>query len=371
MFINFSAATQTGNGDLDKLLAGSLDLVSMKYSTKDIDTAAYEAKKADWNKLFAQQLVKGDSFAEDQFSKFSMAAFKNPNVTNSPVLKRNFNVITAQIITPVLPVTVNNVFEKYLAEIHNGGWGDTGRFVIESNDLFKVNAKAEGIRSGVQQPMYNNEFTLNAKPYEISTGIGWYELASGVFDIGSYALKIARSFEAHIFLKIVAAMISASSQFGAAYNTNGFTPTLWGTLRDRVAAANGGMSIVAIGTRVALSNISLGGNFQVQIGEEIQKVGYLDQYQSVPLIALENVLIPGTVNSSAQLALSDKIIYFVPVANGSGASSRPVKIFMEGNQVSITEDTTQTEDRQYRFFVDLRYEVSAIVGYKYGTITLA
>jgi hypothetical protein len=154
-------------------------------------------------------------------------------------------------------------------------------------------------------------------------------------------------------------MISASTQFGAAYNTNGVTPTLWGTLRDRVSAANGGMKVIAIGTRVALSSVTLDGNFQVQIGEEMNKVGYLDQYLSVPLIAIENVLIPGTTNGDAQLALSDKIIYFVPVAG----SNRPVKIFMEGNQISIEEDFNEDcRSFSMHFYVDMRYEVSAIVG---------
>jgi hypothetical protein len=366
MLVNFSAV-KTSIAEDDAVVNAALELASKKYSTEKYDAADYEAKRVKTNVAFAARLVSGDKLAESEFEKNGLAAFRNPMVYNAPTIHRNFNVILAETVTSVIPTVVNDVYSKFLAEVHNGGWGDTGRFVIESNDLFRVNAKAEGIRAGVSQPMYNNEFTLSAREYEISTSIGWYELASGVFDIGNYALKIARSFEAHIFLKIIAAMISASSQFGAAYNTNGVTPTLWGTLRDRVSAANGGMKVIAIGTRVALSSVTLDGNFQVQIGEEMNKVGYLDQYLSVPLIALENVLIPGTTNGDAQLALSDKIIYFVPVAG----SNRPVKIFMEGNQVSIEEDTTKTADRQYAFYVDLRYEVSAIVGYKYGTITLA
>ena len=365
MFKKF-AAVNTSVAEDDAVVNGALELASAKYSTEKYDVAEYEDKKQKLNLAFAARLVDGDKKAMAEFAKDGLAAFRNPMVYNAPIVHRNFNVILSETVTSVIPTVVSDSYSRYLAEVHNGGWGDTGRFVIQSNDLFRVNAKAEGIRAGVEQPMYNNEFTLNAKDYEISTGIGWYELASGVFDIGNYALKIARSFEAHIFLKIVAAMVSASSQFGAAYNTNGITPTLWGTLRDRVSAANGGMSVIAIGTRVALSNVTLTGNFQVQIGEEMNKVGYLDQYLSVPLIALENVLIPGTVNGDAQLALSDKLIYFVPVAG----SNRPVKVFMEGSMVSIEEDTTQTADRMYDFFVDLRYEVSAIIGYKYGTITL-
>jgi hypothetical protein len=365
MLVNF-AKVETGDTAFDNMINGSLDLATKRYSGEKIDEADYAKKNADLLVNIGANITADDKYAAKKFADLGLRAFRDPMVVRCASVHRNFDVIISQITTAVIPTVVNDVYSKFLAEVHNGGWGDTGRFIIESNDLFKVNLKAEGVRAGVQQPMYNDEFTLNAKDYEISTGVDWYNLATGVFDIGNFALKIGRSFEAHIFLKIIAAMISASSEFGAAYNTNGVTPTLWGTLAQRVSAANGGMSVVAIGTKVALSNVSLLQNFQIQIGEEMNKVGYLDQYLGIPLVAIENVIIPGTVNSTAALAISDKIIYMIPMGG-----SRPVKIFMEGNQVSLEEDTTHTSDREYRFWVDLHYEVSAIVGYKYGTITLA
>jgi hypothetical protein len=357
-------AQKTGNADHDAIVAAALELIEKKHA--GTYAAADAAKNADLLKAIGAELVKGDEFATNEFQNKGLLAFNNPNVYNAQSVHRNFNVIISEVTSPIIPSVVNDTYQRFLAEVHNGGWGDTGRFIIKSNELFKVNQKAEGVRAGVAQPIFNNEFTLNARDYEISTEVGWYEIATGVFDISDFALRIARSFEAHIFLKVIKAMISASTQFGAAYNTNGVTPTLWGTLAQRVSAANGGMSVVAVGTRVALSNVSLQGNFQVQIGEEMNKVGYLDQYLGIPLIAIENVIVPGTTNTTATLAISDSLIYFIPMGG-----QRPVKIFMEGNQISIEEDFNATADRSYHFYVDMRYEVSAIVGLKYGTITLA
>jgi hypothetical protein len=183
--------------------------------------------------------------------------------------------------------------------------------------------------------------------------------------MGNFALKIARSFEAYIFLKAIKGMAAASVKFGAAYSANGVTPQLWGTLKQRVMAANGGMKVIAIGTEVALSNVSLSGNFQVEIGEEMNKVGYLNQYLGVPIIALRNVLVPGTTNETATLALEDNKIFMVPVAG-----DRPVKIVFEGNEVAVMYNPLETSDVRLGLTITMRVGVAAICGSKYGTITL-
>lgn len=256
-------------------------------------------------------------------------------------------------------------FSRFIAEVHQVGYGETARFIIESNDLFKVNAKAEGVRKGIDQPMFDDEITVNASPLTIDTAIDWYPFAAGIFDMGNFAVKIGRSFMAYIFLKAVKGMTAATTEFGAAYSINGVTVDLFGTLRERVSAANGGMNVVAIGTAVALANCSLTGNFQVEIGEEMNKVGYLDQYLGVPLIALHNVLVPGTTNTSATLALNDKVIYMIPVGG-----NRPVKIVFEGDEISVAFNPDETSDRRYGISIELRCGVAAICGSKYGTIIL-
>ena len=97
----------------------------------------------------------------------------------------------------------------------------------------------------------------------------------------------------------------------------------------------------------------------------MNKVGYLDQYLGVPLIALKNVLVPGTTNTTATLALPNNKIYFIPVAG-----DKPVKILFEGNEVSVSYDPEKSSDKRYGITVELRVGLEAICGAKYGTITL-
>ena len=354
--------TRSDNEEFNALVDSALELARAKFEGQT--AADYKEKNADLIYGMGKKAVEGTRYEADFESK-GLEIFKNPMVKNNSTVRDNFNAVIAQVINVIVPEVVNETFEGYIAETHQVGYGETARFIIESNDLFKVNEKAEGVRKGVDQPMYDDEFTVHAKPLTIDAHIDWYPFVSQIFDMGYFALKIGRSYAAYIFLKAIKGMTQAATGFGEAYATNGITPALFGTLRERVSAANGGMNVVAIGTAVALSSVTLEGNFQVEIGEEMNKVGYLDQYLGVPLIALKNVLVPGTTNTTATLALDDHTIYMVPVAG-----DKPVKILFEGNEVSVSYNPDDSSDRRYGISVELRVGVSAICGAKYGVINI-
>ena len=97
----------------------------------------------------------------------------------------------------------------------------------------------------------------------------------------------------------------------------------------------------------------------------MNKVGYLTQYLGTPVVALKNVMVPGTVNGTADLVLNDKKIYLVPAAG-----QRPVKIVFEGEEVSVTFNPDETSDKRYGISVELRVGIAAVCGQKYGTINL-
>ena len=358
----FAYNRQAGDEAFNNLVDCTLELARTSFEGKQ--GADYEDKNKEVLKSFAKQAVKGTPY-EATYEAEGLAAFNRSMVRNNSTVRDNFNAVLSQVISAIVPEVVNDEFERFIAEIHQVGYGDTARFVIESNDLFKVNAKGEGVRKGVDQPMYDDEITVHAHPISIDTHIDWYPFAAGIFNMGNFALKIARSFEAWIFLKAVKGMAQAETEFGAAYTVNGVTPQLWGTLKQRVSAANGGMKVIAIGTEIALSNVDRGGNYQVEIGEEMNKVGYLDQYLGVPLIGLKNVLVPGTTNGTADLVLSDRRIYFIPVGG-----QRPVKIVFEGNEVAVMYNPQETSDVRMGLTVTLRVGLGVVCGPKYGTIAL-
>lgn len=353
------------------LIDSNLDLARQAYSGKKAPD--YADKNRELLEAMGARMAEGTRF-EAKYEAEGLEMYKNPTVNRNSDIRENFNLIIAQVINAIVPEVVNESFETYLAEIKQVGYGDTAVFQIESNDLFKVNAKGEGVRKGVDQPMFDDEVTVFASPLTIDASIDLYPFAAGVFDMGNFALKIARSYEAYIFVKVIAGMTTAEGIFGGQgyknpvtppYIANGVTPELWGDLKAKVSAANGGMNVVALGTEVALSTVSLGGNFQVQIGEEMNKVGYLDQFLSTPLIGLKNVLVPGSTNNQAALALPNNKIYMIPVGG-----TKPVKIVFEGNEVTVSFNPDETSDRRYGISVEMRVGVSAVCGSKYGIINL-
>ena len=308
-----------------------------------------------------------DTRYESMFESQGSAIFKNPNVVRSSAVRENFNAVIAQIINAVAPEVTSARYAEFLAEVVQVGWGDTARFIVKSNELFKVNEIAEGINRGVLQPIYDDEYTVNCGTVEIATSIDWYPVAAGVFDWGDFALRAGRSFEGYIFLKIIAAMTSAVTEVGAGYSASGLSNENWTALHERVRAANGGAAVYAIGTLAALSQVyPQTQGLQYGLGSEIAKEGFLDKYLNTPLIPVDNVLVPGTTNTTATLAVSDGTIYFV-----AADAYRPVKVVFEGDSVTIENIPEETNDRTYGISIKMKVGVSAIVGSKFGTLTLS
>lgn len=348
--------------EFNALVDSTLDLARQSFSGKK--SAEYKEKNSELLTAMGKRIA-SNTYFEARFEQEGLSMFKSPVVYKNETIHTNFNLVLGEVIKVIVPEVVNEQFEGYLAEIKQIGYGDTAVFQIESNDLFKVNSKGEGVRKGVDQHMFDDEITVIPAPLTIDASIDWYAFAAGIFDMGNFALKVARSYEAYIFQKIVSGMLAAESTFGPAYAANGVDVTNFGTLRDRVSAANGGMNVVAIGTRVALAAASLQGNYQVEIGEEMNKVGYLDQYLGVPLIGLNNPMKPRTTNGSADLILNNKKIYLIPVGG-----TKPIKVVFEGQEVSVEFNPDKTADRKYGISIEIRVGISAVCGSKYGTITL-
>ena len=352
------------------IIEGTLALARQTYeSAKEKD---YSEKNKVLCNAMARYAIADTKFAsriaelpEEAQGEAARKLFSESMVRNNPVVRSNFEIVLAQVINAIVPEVSNDIFSRFIAEVRQIGFGDTADFQIESNDLFAVKEIAEGVRRGVDQPMYDDEITVHASPIAIDTHIDWYPFAAGRFDMGGFALKIAKSFAAYVFIKTVKGMTAATAEFGPAYSINGVSVQDWTTLAQRLKAANGGMNVIAVGTKLALSNCVLNGNFQVEVGEEMQKVGYLDQYQGIPLIAIDNVLVPGTTNTTGTLVLPDDVIYMIPAAG-----DKPVKVVYEGNQISVTDNPEDTSDVRFGFHVNMRVGIAAICGSKYGTVNL-
>lgn len=330
--------------------------------------ADYKEDVKNLNAVIVRYCLEGTRYAE-KYAEHVLDAVKDPRVKRDATFKDNFNAVIAEVIVAAAPMVSAPKYTDALAEVVQVGFGDTARFVANSNALFKVNEIAEGVQRGVLQPIYNDEYTVNATPVEIATAINWYQVAAGTFDWGLFGLRAGKSFESYIFLKIIAAMTSAAALVGAGYSASGMSDANWDSLSERVRAANAGADVYAIGTVSALSQVIPANNYlQMGLGEEVAKEGALSRYHGTPLIIIPNVLKPMTINSTADLAIPATKIYFV------GADTyRPVKVVFEGDSVIVEENAFEmgNADRTYQIKIEYRIGISAIVGSKFGTLTLA
>lgn len=359
---NFNSQGQT----FDAIITSVVDSAKARYESQ-VEPSKEELRLQ--NEAIVKYALEGTRF-EAKFEQEGLACMKNPQITKNETVRSNFEAVIAEVVNAIAPSVTSADYGRFLAEVRQVGWGDTARFVIRSNELFKVNEIAEGVNRGVLQPIFDNEVTVNPSPIEIATAIDWYAVAAGVFDWGDFGLRAGRSFEAYIFLKVIAAMTSVTADMvGAGYVANGYTTQNWTNLVQRVSAANGGVPVYAIGSLGALAKINTSGanglGLQYFVGEDYLSKGYIDKFIGARMIPVDPALVPTTINGAATLAVPDDKIYLV-----AADAYKPVKIVFEGPSMTVERIPEETTDKRYGIRIQMRVAVSAIVGSKFGRIDL-
>lgn len=336
----------------------------------DVGTDGYK----ELNDAFMSKLVKYslDKAGVDT-TQFSVKDIANPNLNKKQVFRETFNAVIAQIMTPIVPAMISAEFMD-LADVAHIGYGDTGRFIVRSNDTFMVTRIAEGIVDGTIQRIYNDELTVNPEPYSIRTEVDWYQVAAGVFDFGEWVYRIGYSFSAYISAMVIAAIqknVTENIAASTPYFTNGFTTQKFTNLIEKLEAANGGAQVRGYGTLSALSAVIPSGtagssiaNMQMQLGEEWSKIGYIGRYMGVDLVRIPQIILPNTVNSTALLGIPSDTIWLF--ADGG---YKPVKLVFEGQSISIDIVPLHTADKQIGLEVQLRMGMTFVAASKFGAIT--
>lgn len=362
----FTFANAGTNETLDNLAESFAELVDLRSKEDFVKNESYNEKNA----IFNESIIK--YCCEESGREFTgLDMLKNPMVTKRTSFKEAFDTVIAQIITPVIPKLTS---EKYntLYEVSQVGFGDNGKFVVESDELFIISEEAEGIARGGIQTLYNEEYTVKATKRTVTIGVDWYHVAAGIHDWGRWGVKVAKSFEAYISAAVVKALTSVvSTQEEMAkkgiggYYANGVNDTNWITLSTNVSLANGGASVYALGTNIALAEVLPEATDGFRFDEHSSYVadGYLPRYKKVPLIEIDNGLIPNTINNTPKRLVPDDYIYMIAMG-----SYKPVKVVFEGNSVSVHEDAYQKQDRVYALTIDVWMGVDVIAGSKFGVI---
>ena len=85
----------------------------------------------------------------------------------------NLEIVSKSYLSlSVIPTVIASGYEN-LYETYQVGWGDNAKYTVESNEMFVVNDIAEGIARGGVQTSYNTEYTVQARPKQVSVYVDW------------------------------------------------------------------------------------------------------------------------------------------------------------------------------------------------------
>lgn len=256
-----------------------------------------------------------------------------------------------------------------LAEIKNGGWGDSLKVDLKPRDLFVISKGGRNRRTYDITRQFKGEKTIVPEAHGITVGISLYDILRGAYTLAEFVSKAVLSMETNIRFDIydafAAAMKALPDSVGAGQlRISGFTQESAIKLAQKIQAWNGGAKPVFLGTKVALSKIlPASTNTRILLGDEYVRVGYLRDFMGVSTVELEQV---ADYNTEFAVKLSDDKIYVV-----CPGTDKMVKVFFEGSTLSNVDGNYENANLQVTATLYKSYGIGAISSALAGVIELA
>lgn len=289
--------------------------------------------------------------------------------------------IVREIVTPVLPATISGAMD-WLAETVYVPMGETYELDVQSNDVFLFQDDSWGAsRSKPSNYLYSKSLTLNPTLRTAKATIKWYQLVGNDADLGRTFNAISAGMYSKIMGLWTNALVSASSNPALVPTNMTFTysDTNWINAAKRVGMTNNTSfrNVFAFGDVMALShvlpstangaNTNLDAALSTMLGVEWARYGYLGDYHGVRMFPIDNVVVPGTQNTTIQEVVPNNMIW---MAAAPGAGYKPVYIaFEEGTPITIQLDPSETADNTIDVMVSFAVDVRPVVASKIAVIT--
>ena len=256
-----------------------------------------------------------------------------------------------------------------LAEIKNGGWGDSLKVDLKPRDLFVISKGGRNRRTYDITRQFKGEKTIVPESHGITVGISLYDILRGAYTLAEFVSKAVLSMETEVRYDIydafAAAMKELPDSVGAGQlRISGFTQESAIKLAQKIQAWNGGAKPVFLGTKVALSKIlPASTTTRILLGDEYVRVGYLRDFMGVSTVELEQV---ADYTTEFAVKLSDDKIYVV-----CPGTDKMVKVFFEGSTLSNVDGNYENANLQVTATLYKSYGIGAISSALAGVIELA
>lgn len=282
--------------------------------------------------------------------------------------------IIRDIVSPVLPACMSNGL-SWLCETVTVPVGQTRTIEIGSNDIFVFEDSSRGARrSRAKNRLYSSEVTINPTMREATATWKWHQLIGNNADLGA----LFASMYAGLYNKVVAlwnqAMVNAkndASLFPAGMKFTTYSDSNLLKAVKAVQKANGGLkNVVGFGDIEALSKVLPTGNVNgasvnldaaltEMLGGEYGRYGYVGERMGCRFMPIDNVVVPGTQNTTVSDLMDSNIIYFSAVG-----AHKPVYLGIEeGTPVTVTLMPSETDNAS----VDITVGVSMVAVPVFGS----
>ena len=282
-------------------------------------------------------------------------AFGNIDMSNAKAVKEalaygkvDFAIINEVISTAIDLTTEDGSAIWNFVDYKNGALGDKNEFYVEGSDLLRVDVVTRGTQGVRRQRMLSKKISVETVTKAIKIYDEISRIASGRINWAAFVDKIGKSFANDRFNAVVSAFgnITASGDYAKG---SSFTESAMIDLLTTVE--NDGNKPKIFGSLQALRNLTM-----AQTGETIKddyyNMGYMGKFNGYDCFRIAGKNVP-----------NNKLFVV-------GADEKFIKIYDEGDTLTIPHDFTETADMTQELQVQRTYGVTVAMGSKVGVYTI-
>lgn len=300
---------------------------------------------------------------------------------NNGMFYRVLQGIYQEILTPILPRVYSEAVSVF-AEVVEVGFGETYALTIGSNDIPVFQDSAWGAsRSVPRNRFYSKDYTLNPQPKTAQINAKWTQLVGNNVDFGQFFANITAGMYAKTMGMWNAAMTTAVADTSLVPSNLSvvFSTQNWVKLANRLSAVNNTMisNHIAFGSYPALAqvlptevtgstNVNMDAAIATLLGADYVRAGYLGEYMNVRLMPLQDVIIPGTQNTTVSTLLSDSVIYMM-----SGNGRKPLTIgYNRDTPITLEIDPSKSGDMELGINMTIALDSVAVFADHIGVVSI-
>lgn len=298
-----------------------------------------------------------DETGEDMIRNAINKAFGNINLSDTNAVKRAiaYGKVDFEIINELIDTAINLSAEENselwdFVDFKSAALGDKNEFYVEGNDLLRVDVVTRGTQGVRRQRMLSKKFSIETATKAIKIYDEISRIASGRINWAKFVEKVGKSFDNDRFNAVATAFgnITASGAYakgGASFNESDMIDLL-------TTVENDGNKPKIFGSLQALRQLTIS-HEGATAKDSYYNMGYLGKFNGYDCFRISGKNIP-----------TNKLFVV-------GAEDKFVKMFDEGDTITIAHNFTETADMTQELLVEKTYGVEVVMASKVGVYTIA